>query len=488
MVAGLRREKILIRGAIVLTLDAADRVLRPGDVLVEDGLIAAVGSVAPDVAATCDRVIDGSDRLVAPGLVNAHTHSPLSVVHGAYDLLNHRASMWLFQAYTARRTPREVYVSAMLNCAEMLLSGTTAAIDHFPEQAFGPADVEAVVAAYRDSGMRALVALRIFDGEYADILPPSGSLPDDIAREVARDNPFMPKSVPELRELCTDSIRRWDGDSGRIRIGPAPSNPMRCSDDLLTMCVELSDQYGVPVHCHLLETAVQTEIARRRYGTTMVRHLDDLGLLTPKLSCAHTIWIGDDDIELMAERGAVVVHNPESNLRGGSGIAPIPAMLARGVKVGLGNDGSCSGGDQVLQRAMRLATMIHRVSEPDPSKWVSTRQALAMATAGGAAAMQGEGRFGAIAVGQAADLALYDLRHPWWIPVNDPIHQLVQSEQGAGVDTVIADGCVAVEGGRIAAFDADAIMAEARDMMPAIKARNRDLFDLVERVGRAVIV
>ncbi len=130
--------RTVIRDAIIIALDADDRVLDPGDVLIEDGVIALVGRVPSEVDATCDRVIDGRERLVVPGLVNAHTHSPLSVVHGAYDQLNHRASMWLFQAYTARRTPREVYVSALLNCIKMLLSGTTATIDHFPEQAFGP--------------------------------------------------------------------------------------------------------------------------------------------------------------------------------------------------------------------------------------------------------------------------------------------------------------------------------------------------------------
>ena len=487
MTGPVRREKILIRDAIVVTMDADDRVLRPGDVLVENGRIAAVGTVPPDADAACDRVIDGRDRLVMPGLVNAHTHSPLSVVHGSYDLLNHRASMWLFQAYTVNRTPREVYVSAMLNCMEMLLSGTTATIDHFPEQAFGPDDVEAVVSAYRDSGMRAQVALRIFDGEYTDILPPGGSLPEHLQREVERNNPYAPKSVAELRALCTDAIERWHGDSGRIGIGPAPSNPIRCSDDLLEMCADLAGKYDVGVHCHLLETKVQTDIALSRYGTTTARHLDDLGLLGPALSCAHTIWIDDEDIDLMAERGATVVHNPESNLRGGSGIAPIPTMLARGVKVGIGNDGSCSGGDQMLQRAMKLATIIHRVSEPDPSRWVSTHQALRMGTTGGAAAMMGEGDFGAVAVGQAADLVLYDLNRVWWTPVNDPVHQFIQSESGAGADTVIADGRVLVEGGKITAFDADEILAEARDMIPALRARNSTLFDLVERVGEAVI-
>lgn len=484
---GAQPTRILIRGALVVTLDAQDRILPAGDILIEDGIIAAVGDIAPDIVAGCDRVIDGTDRLVMPGLVNAHTHSPLSVVHGAYDLLNHRASMWLFQAYTANRTPREVYVSAMLNCIEMLLTGTTAVLDHFPEQAFGPADVEAAVSAYRDSGMRAQLALRIFDGEYTDILPPGGILPGKLRADVERLNPYAPRSVAELQELCTESIERWHGSSGRITVGPAPSNPMRCSDGLLEMCVGFVERYGVGVHCHLLETEVQTHIAQNLYGTTTVRHLDELGLLTPNLSCANTTWIDDADIDLMAERGASVVHNPESNLLSASGLAPIPTMLSRGVTVGLGTDGSCSGGDQAIHRAMKLATAIHRNGEPDRSRWVSTRQALKMATAGGAAALFAKGKFGALAPGQAADMALYDLNRPWWTPVNDPINQFVQSETGAGVDMVIVDGRVLVEGGRITAFDADSLIAEARALVPAMKERNRDLFDVVERVGDVVI-
>lgn len=479
--------RIVIRDAIIISLDADDRVLEPGDVLIEDGVIALVGRVPSEVDATCDRVIDGRERLVVPGLVNAHTHSPLSVVHGAYDQLNHRASMWLFQAYTARRTPREVYVSALLNCIEMLLSGTTATIDHFPEQAFGPQDVEAVVSAYRDSGMRAVVALRIFDGEYTDILPPSGDLPENLRKAVDENNPFAPRSVSELGDLCGEAIARWNGLDGRIGIFPAPSNPIRCSDELLRMCAKMAEDHDVGIHCHLLETEVQTSIASRRYDRTMVQHLDHLRLLSPRLSCAHTIWIDDEDIDLLAKRGVVIVHNPESNLRSGCGIAPIPKMLARGVCVALGNDGSCSGGDQILQRAMRLATILHRVDEPDPSAWISTGQVLRMATHGGAAAMLSQGRFGSIAVGQAADLALYDLKRSWWTPVNNPVHQFVHSDVGAAVNTVIIDGRIVVDEGRIVAFDADAILAESARMLPAIKERNADLFELAERVGKAVI-
>lgn len=487
MIENRTPHRILIRDALVVTLDADDRILPNSDILIEDGQISEVGELGDEVADGCDRVIDGRDRLAMPGLVNAHTHSPLSVVHGAYDLLNHRASMWLFQAYTANRTPREVYVSTMLNCIEMLLTGTTSALDHFPEQAFELEDVEAAVDAYRDSGMRAQVALRIFDGEYTDILPPGGVLPEKLQAEVERLNPYAPRSAPDLRDLCADAIERWHGDSGRIGVGPAPSNPMRCSDDLLSMCVELVERYGVGVHCHLLETEVQTTIAHKLYGTTTVRHLDDIGLLTPQLSCAHTIWIDEADIELMAERGASVVHNPESNLLSAAGLAPIPEMLSRGVDVALGSDGSCSSGDQAIHRAMKLATAVHRIGQSDRSMWVGARQALQMATAGGAAAMFSKGRFGALATGQAADLVLYDLTRPWWTPLNDPVYQFVQSETGAGVDTVIVAGRVLVEGGRITAFDADSLLAEARALVPAMKERNQDLFEVVERVGAAVI-
>lgn len=480
-------EKLLIRGALTVTLDADDRILEAGDILIENGIIVAIGTVDPEIAADCDRVIDGTERLAMPGLVNAHTHSPLSVVHGAFDLLNHRASMWLFQAYTANRTPREVYISTMLNCIEMLLTGTTATLDHFPEQAFEVDDVEAAVNAYRDSGMRAQVALRIFDGEYTDILPPGGTLPDKLQTEVEKLNPYAPRTVAELRELCSESIERWDGDSGRIGVGPAPSNPMRCSDALLEMCAEFAERYDVGVHCHLLETEVQTRIAQDLYGTTTVRHLDEIGLLNAKLSCAHTIWIDEDDIALMADRGASVVHNPESNLLTASGLAPIPAMLSHGVDVALGSDGSCSGGDQAIHRAMKLATAIHRIGEPDRSKWIGARKALEMATTGGAAAMFSKGKFGTLAVGQAADIALYDLKQPWWTPVNDPVYQFVQSETGAGVDTVIVAGRVLVEGGKITAFDSEAILDEARALVPAMKERNKGLFDVVARVGEAVI-
>jgi 5-methylthioadenosine/S-adenosylhomocysteine deaminase len=228
---------------------------------------------------------------------------------------------------------------------------------------------------------------------------------------------------------------------------------------------------------------VQTRIAMERYGTTMVRHMDRLGVLSSRLSCAHTIWIGDDDIERLAATGTVVVHNPESNLKLGTGIAPISKMLAAGVTVALGTDGSVTNDNLVLHEAIRLAAILGRVAERERSKWVTARQALAMATEGGAKAAQLPKSIGRIQAGYRADVVLYDLDTPAWTPFNDPVQQMVFAETGASVHTVIVDGAVVVENRAIKAFDAAAIIAEAKPMLAAIRGRNSDLYRFARRMS-----
>jgi 5-methylthioadenosine/S-adenosylhomocysteine deaminase len=479
-------ERVLIRNAMVLTLDARDTVHHPGAVLVENGRIAAVGQVPEAEAARCDRVIEGRDRLLVPGFVNAHTHSPMNLTKATIERLSHPALMWLNQADTAHRTPDEIYVSAMLGCIEMLLTGTTAVLDNFPEQVFGLEDVAAVTRAYRDAGIRAVIALRIFDREYADIFPADGSVPGDLLAELRRLSPLRPRPARELRDLCEEAIRRWNGLEGRLRVFPAPSNPCRCTDELLEMCRELAERHDVGIHTHLVETRIQTVIAQREHGETTVQHLDRLGLLTHRLSCAHTVWIDPPDIDRMADRRAVVVHNPESNLKVGTGVAPIPAMLERGVPVALGTDGTSSNDNLILQNAMQIATLLHRPQQADRERWVTARDVLRMATQGGARAMVLDGALGSIAVGTRADLVLYNLTAPWWIPLNDPVQQLVYGENGSSVDTVLVDGRVVVEKGRITAFDAEAILAEARPMLKAIRSRNGDLHRMARRMAELV--
>lgn len=474
---------ILIRNGLVLG-PAPDWSAAQRDILVRDGRIEAVGEVATEGVAV-DRIIDARRCLVAPGLINAHTHSPANVLKGTVDGSSHRAFMWLNQADTAGRTPRHVYVSAMLGCIEHLLSGTTAIIDHFPEQNFTLEDVASVVQAYSDSGLRAAVALRVFDGDYADIYPPDG-LDSELATALAADNPLKPLPLPDTLALLESALQRFDRRSGRIRIYPAPSNPSRCSDALLAACGDLARRFDTGVHTHLLETRVQIDIAERQYGTTMVRHLDRLGLLSPRLSCAHTIWIDEPDIALMSERGAVVVHNPESNLKVGAGIAPTPAMLRHGLAVAVGTDGSSTNDNLVLHEAMRLAAILHRPHEPDRHRWITAGQALAMGTVHGAKALQMGDQLGQLVPGARADLVLYDLDDPHWTPCNDPVQQLVFGETGSSVHTVLVDGQIVAENGRITAFDAAEILAEARDMLGHMRTTNTGFRRVATRIAARV--
>jgi 5-methylthioadenosine/S-adenosylhomocysteine deaminase len=471
---------LLIENAAVLTLDEADRFIERGGILIEGNRISQVGEVDRRQA---DRVIDGRRFLAVPGLVNAHTHTPGALSAGTQDSASHPAFMWLNQADTSARTPREVYVSAMLNSAQMLLGGITTSIDHFPAQNFGPEDVGAVVRAYRDSGMRTVLGLRVFDDDFGDIFPSDRPLPADLAQDLERIKPLPPKPLAETRRLIEDSIRLYHRPDERVSVFPAPTNPVRCSDELLTMCRELAERHDLGIHTHLLESKVQTSLAQRRYGRTMVQHLEHLGLLSPRLSCAHTIWIDDEDIARLAAAGTVVVHNPESNLKLGTGIAPIAKMLAAGVTVALGTDGSVTNDNLVLHEAIRLAAMLGRVAERERGKWVTARQALAMATEGGAKAVQMPGSIGRIQAGYRADVVLYDLDTPGWTPFNDPVQQMVFAETGSSVHTVVVDGVVVVEDRRIKAFDAAAIIAEAKPMLRAIRGRNSDLYRFARRMG-----
>jgi 5-methylthioadenosine/S-adenosylhomocysteine deaminase len=471
---------ILVRDAAILTLDAGDRFIEHGHVLVRDGRIAAVGAGDYAASEAPARTIDGTGKLVVPGLVNAHCHSQSSTMAGFGDRLSHPAFMWLTQAHTSRRTPDEIRLAVLMTAYGLMTSGTTAVIDHFPGQRFTAADMDAVLSAWEESGMRAVLGMRFFDGAFSDIFP-AAPLPDDLRARMGQVEILKPQGVAELRDLMSDTIAKWHGRAGRLSVYPAPSNPDRCTDEALLLCVELAERHDTGIHTHLLETERQARLAAGKYGETAVRHLATLGVLSPRWSCAHSIWLTDDDIDLMAARGAIAVLNPESNARIGTGLARAPAMLRHGVTLALGTDGASCNDNLVLHEAMRAVATAHRAAERDRSAWITARDALRMATAGGAAALR-HPALGAIAPGLAADLVLYRLDAPWWVPLNDPVTQLVFAETGSAVDTVIIDGCVVVEDGRVTAFDAGEVVREVRAMARALRARNADLFAVADDI------
>ena len=463
---------LAVRGGTVVSLGETQDLIGPADILVTNGVITAVGTLTDEQRAGCDEIIDATGKLVLPGMVNAHLHSSASLSAGTIDDVSHPVFMWLNQADTANRTPREIYVSALVACTQMLLTGTTAVIDHFPEQNFSQDDVAAVVSAYEDSGMRAVVALRIWDGEYDDIFPDRASISAAALSELRAASPLNPRPLAETMALVESCIRRFNGRAGRIAVFPGPSNPSRCSDDLLVACQRLAEAHDVGIHMHLLETSRQDQLARARYGRSMVAQLGELGLLTSRLSCAHCIWMDEDGLQRMAAAGAVAVHNPESNLKFGSGLAPLRDMKRLGVPVALGTDGISQNDNLILHDAMHLAAILHRSGDRDRTHWIRAADALKMATLGGARAMQLRGRTGAIEVGMQADLVVYGQSAPWWQPMNDPVQQMVHAENGSSVELVMVGGRVLVRNGRVVAYDADAIAAETRGMLHGIRGRN----------------
>ncbi len=473
---------IVIRRCSALIPQDGALALRDCDIVIRDGTI---DGILPPGEGAAARVIEGRDRLAAPGLVNAHTHSPLNVLRGTADGLDHVGFMWTNQADTHRRGDEEIAVSATLGALEMLRSGVTAAIDHYPEQNCAVEDVGPVACAYAGIGMRAAIALRVFDMEYDDIDPSridgvDLSIADDLG-----DNPLAPRPADEIAAVCEEAVDAWHDHGGLVSIMPGPSNPIRCSDEMLVRCHGIAAARDLGIHTHLLETRIQRTLAEQRYGRTMVAQLDALGILDRRWSMAHTVWVDDDDIVLLAEREAVVVHNPHSNSKIGAGVAPVARMLAEGVPVALGTDGASTNDTLSIHEAMGLALLLPRVSGLPRSDWPGPAAAFDMATRGGAAAFVGGPRIGAIEEGTAADLVLYDLDAPSLAPLNDPLQQLVFAERGRAVRTVLVAGKVVYEDGTFASADADAAIRAARAMRESQKARNRTLYRFAEALEAA---
>lgn len=474
--------KLLIKNACIITMDAHNTILEKGVIETEDGWITQVGKEPVHDESYFNEIIDGSGKLVTPGLYNSHTHSPLSIAKGAMDKAFHAVIMWYIQAWTANRTQQEVAASTRLNCLELLKTGCVGLTDHFPEQYFNIQDVEAAVSAYQESRMKVTLALRIYDKEYADILPVDRSRLSPELKAIIANSPLRIRPLTETLEICRKSIEKWHNPSGKVQIALGPSAPLRCSDELLREVKNLSECYRVGIHTHLLESKVQTEISEQVYGKTLVQMLDDHNLLNERLSCAHSIWVTEDDIDLLGSHGVSIVHNIASNLKGSNGIAPVYKFLQAGCNVALGTDGCESNGSQNLFSLTKLAVVAHRINEADSDKWLSTGDVFSMLTRGGAKACLRPGS-GSLGAGKKADFVVFDLDSPWFTPLNNPMDQLVFSENGSSVDMVFIDGEAVVEKGKVLCMDEKLVKEEARELARQMLCRNKDIFLLAQQIA-----
>ncbi len=459
--------KILIRNAMILAVDAAHGT-QPfaGDILVDNGLIAAIGPnlMSPDGA----RIIDGRDRLVMPGLVNAHTHSSETFFRGRYEGMP--LEIWLLYAYPLLMNDpigkRLLYLRSLLLAMESLRNGVTTLCDDFFDPPAHDLDrLGTVFRAYDDAGIRANVSSAAMNIHTLDALPFAREVMPAELQDLLDFGP--PMTADAYVDFCKSAFDSLHGRAGRVNFMIAPSAPQRCTPELMMACMDLAVAKHVPFHTHVLETRTQAVTGHELHGKSLIAYMKDLGLLRRNTTIAHSVWVSDEDMSLMGDAGVSVAHNAISNQKLGAGIAPVRRLLDAGVTLGLGTDGVSSNDTARIFDVMRVAGLIHSVSGPDYEKWVSADEVLRMATIGGAKTAMLEHVTGSLEVGKSADLLILNLRSYPFLPFNDAAKHLVYSENGSSIEKVMVAGRIVMEEGRLTTVDEATVFAELAELVPA---------------------
>ncbi len=457
--------RTLIRAHTLLTQSAAQPTVPNGAIAVEDGVIRRVGPL-PDLEreGPYDAVVGDPQRhLALPGLVNGHHHT---LRPARMELAVAPLESWLVRQRLRQLPPlsaEEVYDHTLWGTLQFLKSGMTAAVDHYPAdprlEDFG---LPASVQAYRDAGVRAALCVACQDQQrlvYEDEATFLGSLPADLATPLReRLRPFDEDGFFAQWERLA---ARFDGQDGRIRVGFGPGGPQWCSDGLLQRIRRTADEHGhAPVQIHLLESRFQALYGHRRYGHSVVRHLRDVGFFGPATSCAHCVWVSHEDIEILADSGAVAIHNPSSNALLFNGISPVADLLEGGVRVGFGLDAAGLSESQDALADLRLGMVLQRRPGWD-RRQVTARDMLALATHGGAPALGMDVALGRLEAGYQADVVLVDRTRlyasPYVSPTAPAEEVLLRRASAADVEHVLVGGRLVIEGGQAVGIDEAAL-------------------------------
>jgi len=469
-----------------LTLIRGGRLLSPGtgvpdraDILVKNGLIAEIsspGAISIEVAST----FDARDMLILPGLVNAHSHGQLNLCKGCNDRWSLELLLNRLPSVTAGRAAEYHYLSAQIGAAEMVSKGCTTVYDLFSEfPAPTPEGVDAVARAYGDIGMRAVVAPMMADRSFYQAIPGLiDAFPEELKADIERIC-FAP--YQESIERCRRILKEWRHDRSLIRPALAPTIPHHCTDDFLVACRTLADEFDVGIQMHVAESRMQAVVAPMVHGQTAASHLADLGLLGPRFTAAHSVWLDDQDMTRLADHGASVAHNPGSNLRLGSGLARVRRLLDAGVNVAIGTDGAITSDGLNMFEAMRLAALVSRVQDLSSERWISAQEAFMAGTLAGAKALGFGDRIGRIAVNCGADFVFLDLTRPGFVPLGDPLNQTIYTEDGTSVASVMIGGRTVYEGGRFLTIDYPGLVARVRRAADDLSERTAAMRSLAAR-------
>jgi len=428
---------ILIKDGYIITMDAQRRILGRGSVAIGGDKITAVGK---DVEERADTVIDARGKAVLPGLINAHTHLSMTLLRGIADDMP--LMEWLEKKIwpiEKNLTAQDCYHGALLGCLEMIKSGTTC----FADQYFF---MEEVARAVGEAGLRAMLSYGII--ELGDLKRRESEL----------------RAGEKLVKTCHGAA------GGRIQTMFGPHASYTCSPECLTRVKELAKKYKVGIHVHISETQDEVDKIMKEHGKRPVEHLDSIGFLGPEVLAAHCIWLTEREIGIVQKQGVKPVHNPVSNMKTASGVAPVPEMLAAGIPVALGTDGAASNNSLDMFNEMKFAALLSKVHKLDPVA-VPAQVALEMATINGAIALGLQDSIGSLESGKKADIVLVDLQKPHFKPLHSVISHLVYSAVGSDVDTTIVDGKVLMQGRKVLTLDEDKVLREAQKSSDDFLAR-----------------
>lgn len=427
---------LLIEGIDILTADQVTGCMKNMDIGIEDDrIVFVVPSGKVPLIFKADKKISGRRKLAMPGLVNAHTHVGMTTMRNAADDLP--LHKWLFEKIFPiedRMTDDDVYWGTLLGAAEMIKSGTTAFADMYLH-------MDAAANAAYETGMRV-----------------------NLSRSPLEFHSEGGLTATDTFDECRNYFKQWNGKgNGRIKVYIEVHSTYLFGMEDLKRASSLARELQTGIHIHLLETAKERADSLNEHGKTPVEICLDTGILDVPVIGAHLVHVSKEDIDILRANGVNSAHNPTSNLKLGSGISPVPAMLEAGVNVALGTDGAASNNNLNMFEEMHLSALIHKGAAQNP-ELVSARQAFAMGTVNGARAIGFGKETGVIKAGMKADIILLDTDKPHLCPLNDPYSAVVYSAQGSDVDTVIVDGNILMENRELKTIDEEKVKSKALEI------------------------
>ncbi len=432
---------LLVKCMAVLTMDGEEDIIRDGEIAVRGDKIYHVGQAGSTPGDfQPERVLEYPGMVAMPGFVNCHTHAAMTLLRGYADDLPLmqwlREKIWPLEEHL---TPEDIYYGTLLCCAEMIRGGTTT----FADMYFA---MEQVAQAVDESGMRAV-----------------------LSRGMIGLGPNADKAMEESRAF----IARWQGGAGgRVTTMFGPHAPYTCPPEYLQKVMSAAQELGVGIHIHLAETAGEVREIKEKYGKSPVALMEEIGLFALGLPvlAAHCVHLDDNDVAILARRRVGIAHNPQSNMKLASGVAPVSRLLEAGAVVGLGTDGAASNNNLDMLEEMRAAALLQKVHTGDATA-LPAYTALRMATAEGARVLGLGDRIGRIKPGLQADIILLDMRQPHLYPLFDLYAHVAYAAASSDVHTVIIDGKVVMENRRILTLDEEAVLDQAQRAAEALLRR-----------------